>query len=88
MEDLGKNTILLANRLREVFNILDCKDKLSQNKKRLDHKSVITQTASVMGQKELWNFEQRQQNLFDKNKTLKHLNEIIPWGTSINRGGL
>jgi len=32
-----------------------------------------------MGQKGFWDFEQRQQELLDKNKTLKHLNIIIPW---------
>ena len=32
-----------------------------------------------MGQKGFWDFEQRHQDLFNKNKTLKHLNEIIPW---------
>ena len=65
--------------MHEVFNILDFKDKLARNQKRLDHRSIITQTTSVMGQKGFWNFEQRQQDLFNKNKTLKHLNEIIPW---------
>lgn len=58
---------------------MNCKDKLAQNQKRLDHRSIITQTTSVMGQKGFWDFEQRHQDLFNKNKTLKHLNEIIPW---------
>jgi IS5 family transposase len=32
-----------------------------------------------MGQKGFWDFEERQQELINKNKTLKHLNDIIPW---------
>jgi IS5 family transposase len=32
-----------------------------------------------MGQKGFWDFEERQQDLLNKNKTLKHLNTIIPW---------
>lgn len=40
---------------------------------------VVTTAIRVMGQKGFWDFEQRQQELLNKNKTLKHLNEIIPW---------
>ncbi|MBD2429230.1 hypothetical protein [Phormidium sp. FACHB-1136] len=32
-----------------------------------------------MGQKGFWDFEERQQELLNKNKTLKYLNDIIPW---------
>ena len=32
-----------------------------------------------MGQKGFWDFEEHQQELINKNKTLKHLNDIIPW---------
>jgi IS5 family transposase len=32
-----------------------------------------------MGQKGFWDFEKRQQELLSKNKTLSHLNKIIPW---------
>ena len=32
-----------------------------------------------MGQKGFWDFEERQQELLSKNKTLKALNDIIPW---------
>lgn len=32
-----------------------------------------------MGQKGFWDFEKRQKELLSKNKTLKYLDEIIPW---------
>lgn len=50
-----------------------------QTKKDEIIENVITNITSVMGQKGFWDFEKRQQELLNKNKTLKHLNEIIPW---------
>jgi hypothetical protein len=32
-----------------------------------------------MGQQGFWDFEKRQQELLSKNKTLKYLDEVIPW---------